>query len=154
MKKLIKILGVLLFISFVSTSCDEQSEDTVYSLGTEIAEGVGTSLAIGFSEIDPDLTYEIETSNDEFTAQDHTWPIIDVSVNVESKVLSNPKITFVLMLEIDQTTETVVATLKNIKVDGETEPSLEIMNNTMYVETEDGTEQVQLIDGELHFVEY
>ncbi len=154
MKKLIKFFGVLLFISFVSTSCDEQTEDTVYSLGTEIAEGVGTSLAIGFSEIDPDLTYEIETSNDEFTAQGHTWPIIDVSVNVESKVLSNPKITFVLMLEIDQTTETVVATLKNIKVDGEAEPSLEIMNNTMYVETEEGTEQVQLIDGELHFVEY
>jgi hypothetical protein len=58
------------------------------------------------------------------------------------------------MLEIDQTSGTVVATLKNIKVDGEAEPSLEIMNNTMYIETEEGTEQVQLIDGELHFVEY
>jgi hypothetical protein len=28
-----------------------------------------------------------------------------------------------------------------------------MMNNTMYVETEEGTEQVQLIGGELHFVE-
>ena len=94
---------------------DEVEKDTVYSIGTEIAEGVGTSLVIGFSAIDPDLTYEIETSNDEFTAGGHTWPIIDVSVIVESKVLSNPKITFVLMLEIDQITEYVVGTVKNIK---------------------------------------
>ncbi len=154
MKKISKFLGVLLFILFVSTSCNEQSEDTVYSIGTEIAEGVGTSLAVGFSEIDPDLTYEIETSNDEFTAQGHTWPIIDVTINTKSEVLNSPKITFVLLLEMDQNDGTVVATLKNIKVDGAVEPSLEIMNNTMYVETEEGTEQVQLIDGELHFVEY
>jgi len=154
MKKLITVLSVFLFVSFVLTSCDEQTEDTVYSIGSEISEGVGTSLAIGFSAIDPDLTYKIETSNDEFTEQGHTWPIIDVSVIVESKVLSNPKITFVLLLEIDQITESVVGTVKNIKVDGAVEPSLEIMNNTMYVETEEGTEQVQLIEGELHFVEY
>ena len=142
MKKIIRIFTVLLFLSFITTSCNEQAEDTIYSIGAEIAEGVGTSLVVGFSAIDPDLTYEIETSNDEFTVQGNTWPIIDVSVNVESKVLSNPKITFVLMLEIDQTSETVVATLKNIKVDGEVEPSLEIMNNTMYIETEEGTEQI------------
>jgi len=154
MKNLIRIFTVVLFLSFITTSCDEQAEDTIYSIGTEIAEGVGTSLAVGFSAVDPDLIYEIVTSNSEFTAQGNTWPIIDVSINVQSTVLSNPKITFVLLLEMDQTDGTIVGTVKNIKVDGEAEPSLEIMNNTMYIETEEGTEQVQLIDGELHFVEY
>jgi len=154
MNKFIKSLVVLIFLSFIITSCNEQSEDTIYSIGTEIAEGVGTSLAVGFSSLDPELEYEIKTSNSEFTSQGNTWPIIDVSIIVESTVLNNPKITFVLLLEMDQTEGTIVGTVKNIKVDGEAEPSLEIMNDTMYVETEEGTEQVQLIDGELHFVEY
>lgn len=151
---MIKFLVAMLFVSFVTTSCDEQAEDTIYSIGTEIAEGVGTSLAIGFSSLDPELDYEIETSNSEVTSQGHTWPIIDVSIIVESTILNNPKITFVLFLEMEQTEGTIVGTVQNIKVDGEAEPTLEIMNNTMYIETEEGTEQVQLIDGELHFVEY
>ena len=33
------------------------------------------------------------------------------------------------------------------------ENSFSALNNTMYVETEEGTEQVQLIEGELYFVE-
>jgi len=153
MNKIIKSFVVLLFLSCIITSCNEQSEDTIYSIGAEIAEGVGTSLAVGFSSLDPELDYEIKTSNSEFTSQGHTWPIIDVSIIVESTVLNNPKITFVLLLEMEQTEGTIVGTVKNIKVDGEAEPSLEIMNDTMYVETEEGTEQVQFIDGELHFVE-
>jgi hypothetical protein len=154
MKKIITVFGVLLFVSFIITSCGEQSKDTVYNIGTEIAEGVGTSLAIGFSVADPDLDYEIVTSNSEFSSEGHTWPIIDVSINVESSVLGNPKITFVLLLEIDQTDGTVVGTVKNIRVDGNQEPSLDVMNNTMYIETEEGTEQVQLVNGELQIVAY
>jgi len=154
MKKTLTVLGVLLFVSLIFTSCGEQSEDTVYSIGTEIAEGVGTSLAIGFSAVDPDLVYEIVTSNSEFSAEGHTWPIIDVSINVVSSVLNDPKITFVLLLEMDQTDGTVVGTVKNIKVDGNQEPSLDIMNNTMYIETEEGTEQVELVNGELQIVTY
>jgi len=154
MKNPINFFTVALFLLFITTSCDEQAEDTIYSIGTEIAEGVGTSLAVGFSAVDQDLTYEIVTSNSEITVQGTTWPLIDVSINVKSTVLRNPNITFVLLLETDQSDGTIVGTVKNIKVDGELEPSLEIMNNTMYIETEEGTEQVQLIDGELHFVEY
>ena len=149
-----KKLCLLLLVSFLLSSCSNQTHDKAYRIGKEIAEGVSTSIIVGLSVVDPALSYEIETSNDEFTHEYNTWPIIDVSVNVESEVLSNPKITFVLMLEIDPITESVVGTVKNVKVDGEAEPSLEIMNNTMYIETEEGTEQVQLIDGELNFIEY
>ena len=149
-----KKLCLLLLVSFLLSSCSNQTHDKAYRIGKEIAEGVSTSIIVGLSVVDPALSYEIKTSNDEFTHEYNTWPIIDVSVNVESEVLSNPKITFVLMLEIDPITESIVGTVKNVKVDGEAEPSLEIMNNTMYIETEEGTEQVQLIDGELNFVEY
>ena len=149
-----KKLSLLLLVSFLLSSCSNQEFDKVYSIGNEIAEGVSTSIMVGLSVVDPGLIYKIETSNNEFTYEDNTWPIIDVSVNVESEVLSNPKITFVLMLEIDPITESVVGTVKNVKVDGEVEPSLQMMNNTMYIETEEGTEQVQLIDGKLNFIGY
>jgi hypothetical protein len=153
MKNLIKLLSLVAVVLTIAVSCTESSEDTVYSIGTEIAEGVATSLAVGFSSIDPDLEYEIQTLNDELTVEEFNWPIIDVSIITKSEILQSPKITFLLLLEIEQTEGTVVATLKNIKVDGQVDPSLEIMNNTMYVETEEGTEQVQLIDGEIYFVE-
>jgi hypothetical protein len=154
MNNLYKITLTGLFISFLFLSCSNQEYDKAYSIGKEIAEGVSTSIMVGLSVVDPGLQYKITTSNNEFTFEDNTWPIIDVSVNVESEVLSNPKITFVLMLEIDPITKSVVGTVKNIKVDGEAEASLEIMNNTMYIETEEGTEQVQLVDGKLNSIEY
>jgi hypothetical protein len=153
MRIFIKLFSLLLIASTVLSACSGKSEDTVYSIGVEIAEGISTSLAVGFTSIDPNLEYEIQTSNDEFTSGEYTWPIIDVTINTKSEVLNSPKITFVLLLEMDENYGTVVATLKNIKVDGKVDPSLEIMNNTMYVETDEGTEQVQLIDGELYFVE-
>ena len=151
MKNKFILSSLLIFFAFVLIGCEEQKNNEIYSIGTEIAEGVGTSLAVGFSSMDSGLTYEIKTSNDEFTSQGNTWPIIDVSVIVKSEVLGSPKITFVLLLEIDNSSGTIVGTVKNIKADGLTDPSLEVMNNTMYIETDEGTEQVQIIEGELRF---
>ena len=153
MKNKFILSSLLIFFAFVLIGCEEQKNNEIYSIGTEIAEGVGTSLAVGFSSMDSSLTYEIKTSNDEFTSQGNTWPIIDVSVIVKSEVLGSPKITFVLLLEIDYSSGTIVGTVKNIKADGLTDPSLEVMNNTMYIETDEGTEQVQIIEGELRFIE-
>lgn len=150
MKKKFILSSLLMLFALVLSSCQEQRiRYEIYSIGTEIAEGVGTSLAVGFSLMDSDLTYEIKTSNDEFTLEENTWPIIDVSVIVKSEVLSSPKITFVLLLEVDHSSGTVVGTVKNIKADGLANPSLDLMNNTMYIETNEGTEQVQIIEGEL-----
>jgi periplasmic protein TonB len=133
---------------------EQIDNNEIYSIGTNIAEGVAASLAVGFSSIDSGLTYEVKTSNDVFTSQGNTWPIIDVSVIVNSEILSNPNITFVLFLEIDNSSGTKAGTVKNIKVDGLPDPSLELMNNTMYIKTVEGIEQVKLIDGELRIVEY
>ena len=149
MKKLLYCI----ILSSVILGCGNTNNNEIYSIGTEIAEGVGTSLAVGFSLMDSDLTYKINTSNDEFTSQGNTWPIIDVSVIVKSDVLSNPKITFVMLLEIDNSSGTIAGTVKNIKADGLADSSLDIMNNTMYIKTDEGIEQVQIIDGELRFIE-
>jgi len=131
----------------------EINSGDIYDIGTKIAEGVGTSIVAGLALVDAELTYDIETSNDKFSADGYTWSIIDVVIPIESEKLSNPKITFVLFLELEKSQGIVVGTVKNIKVDGSSEPSLEIMNNTMYIETEEGTEQVQMVDGELYFVD-
>ena len=41
-----------------------------------------------------------------------------------------------------------------MRVDGGyDDPFLTMLNNTMYIETNDGTEQVQIIDDQLYFVE-
>ena len=149
MKKLLYCI----ILSSVILGCGNTNNNEIYSIGTEIAEGVGTSLAVGFSLMDSDLTYKIITSNDEFTSQGNTWPIIDVSVIVKSDVLSNPKITFVMLLEIDNSSGTIAGTVKNIKADGLADSSLDVMNNTMYIKTDEGIEQVQIIDGELRFIE-
>jgi len=149
MKKLLYCI----ILSSVILGCGNTNNNEIYSIGTEIAEGVGTSLAVGFSLMDSDLTYKINTSNDEFTSQGNTWPIIDVSVIVKSDVLSNPKITFVMLLEIDNSSGTIAGTVKNIKADGLADSSLDLMNNTMYIKTDEGIEQVQIIDGELRFIE-
>ena len=79
MKNKFILSSLLIFFAFVLIGCEEQKNNEIYSIGTEIAEGVGTSLAVGFSSMDSSLTYEIKTSNDEFTSQGNTWPIIDVS---------------------------------------------------------------------------
>jgi hypothetical protein len=162
-KYIVVIIAVLLSLWFFyfepnlspeKVKIEQIDNNEIYSTGTNIAEGVAASLAVGFSSIDSGLTYEVKTSNDVFTSQGNTWPIIDVSIIVNSEILSNPNITFVLFLEIDNSSGTKAGTVKNIKVDGLPDPSLELMNNTMYIKTVEGIEQVKLIDGELRIVEY
>ena len=124
-----------------------QNNSEIYKIGNEIAEGVGTSVAIGITSSDPDSKYKINKSEGKFSFQGNTWPIIDVSIDIDSALLRNPKITFTLLLEADQSSGTIVGTLKNIRADGEKSQPLEGMNNTYYIETEEGTEQVTLENG-------
>lgn len=158
-------LGMTIFFLTTATSINKGSlskqnnlqeqnsyENQIYDIGTQIAEGVSASLAIGMSSIDPSLEYEMETSNDKFSAQGHTWPIIDVLIKIQSQKLNNPQLTYVLLLEIDNATNTIVGTVKNIRSDGKRDEALEGMNNTMFIETSEGTEQVQFINGELQTV--
>mgnify|MGYP000176804383 FL=1 len=104
------------------------------------------------SIVDDELLYSHEISESTFSYSGNRWPILDVTIETESNVIGNSIITFVLLLELGDD-GTIVATVKNMKVDGLAENSFSAFNNTMYVETEEGTEQVQLIEGELYFVE-
>lgn len=126
----------------------------VYQVGKEIAQGVGLSLVVGIAYSDPDLKYSIESKEDVFSVAGITWPILHVIVNIESKKIGDNKITFALFLETEEGVGTIiVGTVMNIRANGKVEQVLAVMNNHMFVETEEGTREVTLVEGELYFVE-
>jgi hypothetical protein len=71
--------------------------------------------------------------------QGNTWPILDVIVDTESRKLGNNKVTFVLLMEVDRKTQVIMGTVKNTRVNGNPQNNFSILNNTMYIETEEGT---------------
>ena len=126
--------------------------DNCYEIGRQIADGLILSIVVGLSIVDDELVYSDEIKETTFSHGGNTWPILDVLIETESKLIGNNEIKFVLFLELGPD-EIIVGTIKNMTVDGSTDNVFSMMNNTMYVETEEGTEQVQLIGGELRFVE-
>jgi len=126
--------------------------DNSYEIGRQIAEGIILSIVVGMSIVDDELVYSDEIKETTFSYGGNTWPILDVIIETESKLIGNNKFKFVLLLELGPD-GAVVGTIKNMTVDGSTVNVFSMMNNTSYVETEEGTEQVQLIKGEMHFVE-
>ncbi len=156
--KYLQIICILIIIfSFGTFECYGQDQvsnefDEVYNIGKQIAEGVALSIVTGLSLVDQDLEYSFTAEPDIFTYQENTWPILDVIVETQSKKIGDSKITFVLVLEIEKSSNVVVGTVKNVKVNGQADESLNILNNTMYIETEEGTKQVQLINGQLSLV--
>ena len=77
----------------------------------------------------------------------------NVFIDIESQIIGDIEIKYFLLLENDQN-GVVVGTVKTMRVDGDyDDPFLTMLNNTMYIETDDGTEQVQIIDDQLYFVE-
>ena len=134
---------LLLLFTLVSFSCQRNKE--LYNLGTEIADSVATKLAGSFYLLDPDLTYKIKTSQDEFTFEKNNRPVIEASLIVNSNILNNPKITFDLLLEAEDSSGYTVGTIKNIKRDGFASSALDLMNNTKYIKTDMLTGQFQII---------
>jgi hypothetical protein len=124
--------------------------DNSYEIGRQIAEGLILSIVVGMSIVDDELVYSDEIKETTFSYGGNTWPILDVFIETESKLIGNNEFKFVLLLELGPD-GAVVGTIKNMT--GSTVNVFSMMNNTSYVETEEGTEQVQLIKGELHFVE-
>ena len=79
--------------------------------------------------------------------------IINIFIDIESQIIGDIEIKYFLLLENDQN-GVVVGTVKTMRVDGDyDDPFFTMLNNTMYIETDDGTEQVQIIDDQLYFVE-
>ncbi len=150
MKKKI-FFTIIILSNCILSSCNQQykSESNIYTTGKKIAEGVGTSFAYGSLIIDPELDYKIITKNNKIGKQ----PVINVELAIKSTILRNPKYTFLLFLEQKNTPKLIVGTVKQMKVDGHSTPSTNIMNNTMYIETKEGTEQVKLLNGNFYFAE-
>lgn len=158
-KKYINIIWILFIIfALLSPACFGQNQaknefEEIYIVGRQIAEGVSLSILTGLSALDQKLQYSFETKRDIFTYRGNTWPILDVILKTESQKIGNTIITYVLLLEVDQNSQIIAGTVKNIRANGEVDESLNILNNTIYIETKEGTEQVQYINGQLSLVE-
>lgn len=126
--------------------------DSFYEIGRQIANGLILSIVMGMSLVDEDLLYSYDIEETTFSFDGNTWPVLDILIETESKLIGKNEIKFVLFMEVGPN-GTTVGTIKNMTVDSSTENLFSSMNNTMYVETDEGTEQVQLIDGNLYFVE-
>jgi hypothetical protein len=124
-----------------------------YPTGLEIAEGLSLSIKTGMIAIDPNLVYTLETKKGVFAFEGNEWPIVDVQISIESKLLNNPVITYKILLEEDKS-GTIVGTIKVVRADGKEDPSLKYLENTMYIGNKEGTQQVVLDEaGNIQIVE-
>jgi hypothetical protein len=124
-----------------------------YPTGLEIAEGLSLSIKTGMTAIDPNLVYTLETKKGVFAFEGNEWPIVDVQISIESKLLNNPIITYKILLEEDKS-GTIVGTVKVVRADGKEDPSLKYLENTMYIGNKEGTQQVVLDEaGNIQVVE-
>ena len=148
-----KIIYKTLLISLIYSQGYDPAYREVYDIGKDIAEGINLSILTGLSLVDDELQYSDRYLNETFTFEENTWPIINVFIDIESQIIGDIGIKYFLLLENDQN-GVVVGTVKTMRVDGDyDDPFLTMLNNTMYIETDDGTEQVQIIDDQLYFVE-
>ena len=148
-----KVIYKILLISLIYSQGYDPAYREVYDIGKDIAEGINLSILTGLSLVDDELQYSDRYLNETFTFEENTWPIINVFIDIESQIIGDIEIKYFLLLENDQN-GVVVGTVKTMRVDGDyDDPFLTMLNNTMYIETDDGTEQVQIIDDQLYFVE-
>ena len=148
-----KVIYKILLISLIYSQEYDPAYREVYDIGKDIAEGINLSILTGLSLVDDELQYSDRYLNETFTFEENTWPIINVFIDIESQIIGDIGIKYFLLLENDQN-GVVVGTVKTMRVDGDyDDPFLTMLNNTMYIETDDGTEQVQIIDDQLYFVE-
>lgn len=137
--------------TYTSMSCSSNPQyDKYYIDGDKIAEGVSLSMVTGMAVADPKLTYLTTTVHDTLT-NNNTWPLIEVTTKIYSKIIGDIIITYYLLME--QGTNNIVGTVKMIKVNGNPKNSLIVMNNKMFIEDNIGTRQVQIINGEIQIID-
>ena len=171
MKKIFITITVIVF-TMTLTSCNNTSSSNgssaatevkpdenivkyskYYPTGLEIAEGLSLSIKIGMTVLDPNLVYTLKTKKGVFAFEGNEWPIVDVQISIESKLLKNPVITYTILLE-ENKSGTIVGTVKVARVDGKEDPSLKYLENTMYIGNKEGTQQVVLDEaGNIQIVE-
>jgi hypothetical protein len=124
-----------------------------YGSGKQIAEGIAKAIMGGMAKTDPKIKYDLEIKETTFTHEGNTWPILDVKIETKSQKIENLKLTFVLLLEKDQGSQTIVGTIKNIRINDDPKNAFSKFNNIMYIMTEKGIKRVQTVDGKLQIVE-
>ncbi len=138
--------------TYTSVSCFTNSKyNNYYIYGDKIAEGVSLSMVTGMMVTDPKLTYLTTFVHDTLTIKNNTWPLIEVTTKVYSKIIGDIVITYYLLME--QGANNIVGTVKRIKVNGNPKNSLIIMNNKMFIEDDIGTRQVQVKDGKIQIID-
>ncbi len=128
-------------------------QEAALGIGKQIADGVATSIVEGMKLVDPGLDHDLSISPKDIGNGNHSWRMIDAVIDVKSKVMKDPKITFTLLLEIDSSSDQVIGTVAEINCDGKPNAMLNGMKNKMFTETTEGTEQVELVDGQYRSVE-
>jgi len=148
-------LMVVAFISMILISgCGDRQPNAnalkeVYKIGSEIAEAVTRNIVDHLLESDQNLTYSANVLESTHSQDSNTWPILDVTIETRSQIEGDRNIRYFLFLEIGSNS-TIIGTIMRISIDGETENSLAVLKETMYVVTEEGVQQVRLIDGKLY----
>ncbi len=130
-----------------------KKQEAALDIGKQIAVGVATSIVEGMKLVDPELDHTLSISPKDIGDGNHSWRMIEAVIDVKSKVMKNPKIAFTLLLEIDSSSDQVIGTIAEIKGDGKPNAMLNGMKNKMFTETTEGTEQVELINGQYQSVE-
>jgi len=115
-----------------------------YPTALEIAEGLSFSIKEGMAASDPKLGYTLSTTKGVFSNGDYEWPIVDVKISIDSKILNSPVITYKILLEENKKDGAIVGTVKLVRVDGKENAALKVLENTMYIVNDDGTQQVNL----------
>ena len=154
MNKLVLSFFVVAFLLFsyetsfaFGTPVKVSTIEEVYETGKNIAQGVAEGFIIGLEAVEGKLQYKITHKNDTYKYKEYEWPIIKTFIEISGEQKTN--IVIVLFLEASE--DCVAGTIQAVFANGKVINSP--LTKTMYVETDEGIEQVKLQNGKLIFVE-
>jgi len=131
---------------------EEQKEKfaaDIHKIGKQIAYGICFNQLKNMKDGDPNIEYQILTNQNSFTAQANTWPIVDTVIKIDSNVYGKSELSFMLFLEIYKKNGTVVGTIKKIKFNGNENHKWNHLENSMFIDTPEGTVEVKMMNGKL-----
>ena len=121
--------------------------EEVYETGKNIAQGIAEGFIIGLEAVDGKLQYKITHKNDTYKYKEHKWPVIKTFIELSGEQKTN----IVLILFLEASGDCIVGTVQAVVANGKVINSP--LTKTMYVETDEGIEQVAIKNGKLIFVE-
>lgn len=123
----------------------------MYITGQNIANGVAEGIMLGIEEVDNSINYNIIHKYDKLNDGKIEFPIVETIIKFSGNIVGRSEISFVVILEISKENN-IVGTIKRVKINGILDKNNEILNS-MFIETDEGIEQVTLQNGEIAIVE-